>query len=633
MMDFSGGPLQDSQVTTQLRRTLILLCLAALALSAAAPARAQHPPARADILPLDQVKPGMRGTAYTIFAGREAEPFELEVLGVLPNLLGPKQDIILVRLLGEKATYTGVVAGMSGSPVYIDGKLAGALSLRFGAFTKEPIGGVTPIEYMLRVAEFGPPAPRAASTGPVEIDASPAETSPPRYPLPTEVASSLGLRAAVQPYLVPIETPLTFSGFDPRAVARFAGEFSQLGFVAVQGGGTAAPGAGGSLEPGGAVAGVLVTGDMTIGGTCTISYRDADQLWACGHPLLGLGNVEMPMARAEIVTTVASDLGSFKMSNIGDIIGTFQQDRRSAIVGRIGAPPPMVPVDLTLVSNGRAFRYHYEIFQHPKLSATLMDITIFNGLLAALESSEEVTYRLKGRVVLAGHPDVILDDMFSPTDSFFSDAFWVVASVGQTFRRLFNNPFESPDIQRIELQVELLPDRQTASIENAWVSKSEVRPGETLTVKVVLRPYRGPRIVQEVPLTIPAHAPRGDLRILVSDASLLNRLTSSLMLTTGFAAQAGFRLRLTSLDQLISLINRERTSDQLYVAVFQPTPTMLLEDKVLPSVPLSQINVLNSDSFLRQGESLFYPQSILTEAAVPHGQVITGSYWLAVTVR
>ena len=620
-------------MTIRLRQILVILFLAALGLGAGSRARAQAPPAHADILPLSEVKPGMRGTAYTIFAGPETESFELEVLGVLPNLLGPKQDIILVRLLGEKATYTGVVSGMSGSPVYIDGKLAGALSLRFGAFTKEPIGGVTPIEYMLRAAELGPPPKRAASTGPVEIDSSSTETSPPRYPLPAELAPSLGVPAAAQPYLVPIETPLTFSGFDPRAVARFAGEFRQLGFVAVQGGGTAKPGAGGSLEPGGAVAGVLVTGDFTIGGTCTISYRDSNQLWACGHPLLGLGNVEMPMARADIVATVASDLGSFKISNIGEVVGSFQHDRRSAIVGRIGAPPPMVPVDLTLVSNGRAFRYHYEIFQHPKLSATLMDITIFNGLLAALESSEEVTYRMKGRVVLDGHPDVVLDDMFSPTDSFFSDAFWVVASVGQTFRRIFNNPFESPTIRRIELQVELLPDRQTASIENAWASRSEVRPGETLTVKVVLRPYRGPRIVQEVPVVIPAHAPRGDLRILVSDASLLNRLTSSLMMTSGFAAQSGFRLRLTSLDQLISLINRERTSDHLYVAVFQPTPTMLVEDKVLPSVPLSQINVLNADSFIRQGESLFYPQSVLTEAAIPHGQVITGSYWLTVTVR
>ncbi len=602
-------------------------------LSVAATARAQHPPANADILPLDQVKPGMRGTAYTIFAGREAEPFELEVLGVLPNLLGPKQDIILVRLLSETAVYTGVVAGMSGSPVYIDGKLAGALSLRFGAFTKEPIGGVTPIEYMLRAAEFAPPQRRAAADGPVEIDSSSTAPEQARYALPQPLGDSLGLPAGTQPYLTPIETPLTFSGFDPRAVARFSSEFSQLGFVAVQGGGTAAPGAGGSLEPGDAVAGVLVSGDFTIGATCTISYRDKDRLWACGHPVLGLGNVEMPMARMEIVATVPSELGSFKLGNIGEVVGSFQQDRRSAIVGRVGPAPPMVPVDLTLVSGERAFHYHYQIFQHPKLSPTLMDITIFNGLLAAIESSEEVTYRMKGRVVIAGHPDIVLDDMFSPTDSFFSDAFWVVASVGQTFRRVFTNPFESPIIERIELQVELLPDRQTAAIENAWASRSEVRPGETLNVKVVLRPYRGPRLVQEVPVTIPAHAPRGDLRILVSDASLLNRLTSSLMLTSGLAAQSGFRLRLTRLDQLISLINRERRSDQLYVAVFQPTPTMLLEDKVLPNVPLSQINVLNSDSFLRQGESLFYPQSILTEAAVPHGQVITGSYWLAVTVR
>ena len=275
---------------------------------AEASAQAPAPP---EILPVEQIKPGMRGTAYTIFAGPQIESFDLEVLGMLPNLLGPKLDVILVRLLGDKPNYTGVVAGMSGSPVYIDGKLVGALSLRFGAFTKEPIGGVTPIATMLRAGEFSqPPSDRTADNN---------SDSPPRYRLPEEFAQVAGLPRGLEPYLVPIDMPLTFVGFHPQAIHRFAEPLEQMGFVAVQGGGTSAPGAGRSLEPGGAVSAALVTGDMTIAGTCTISYRKGDQLYACGHPILGVGQVTVPMARAEIVTTVPSELGSFKIANIGTV--------------------------------------------------------------------------------------------------------------------------------------------------------------------------------------------------------------------------------------------------------------------------------------------------------------------------
>lgn len=601
-----------------IRRTLFTVFL--LLLGAVAAGRVQA----TEILPLDQIKPGMRGTAHTIFAGQEIEVFELEVLGVLHNFAGPKQDLILVRLLGDKVNYTGVVSGMSGSPVYFDGKLAGALAFRFGAFTKEPIAGVTPIESMLRAA------PQEAAAQVTAAGSSP----PRRYRLPEEVVSAVGLRTGSEPYLVPIETPLTFVGFHPQVINRFAEKLAQYGLLAVQGGGTATPGAGGPLEPGGAVAAALVTGDMSVAGTCTISHRVGDQLYACGHWLLGMGDVQLPMARAEIVTTVPSEFSSFKIANIGEIVGTFEQDRRSAIVGHLGPAPVMVPVDLALVHRGRTYEYHYEIFQHPKISPLLLNLTLFNGLFNTIESGAEMTYRLQGRLVLRNHTDVVLDDMFSPTDSFFPDAFFVVNSVGNTFRQIFTNPFESPVIERIALRVELIPSRKTATIENAWSDKSEVRPGETIRVKVVLQPYRGERLVREVPVTIPAQAAKGQLRVLVSDATLLNRITRMLFFGRQLPSLARFGPRVTSLEQLISLLNRERRNDRLYVSVFQRTPTMLVEDKILPSVPLSQMNVLNHQSAgVRTGGTMLFYESILKEADEPLGQVVTGSHWLYLTVR
>jgi len=604
------------QVMTGLRRTLFLVLLAAVGAAASPSAKAQ------EILPLDQVKPHMRGVARTIFAGQEIEEFDLEVLGVLHNLMGPGQHIILARLLGDKVDYTGVVAGMSGSPVYIDGKLVGALSLRIGAFTKEPIAGITPFESMERAAQQ-------------ETPAAAAEAGLPRYRMPEQSLAAASLRGPADPYLVPIETPLTFVGFHPQAINRFSEELSQYGFLAVQGGGTAAPENTSPLEPGGAVSAALVTGDMSVAGTCTITHRDADRLYACGHPILQLGQVRLPMTSAEIVATVPSDFNSFKIANIGEAVGAFEQDRSSAVVGRVGPVPPMIPVDLTLRHRDQEDRYHFKIFQHPKMSPLLLNLTLFNGLLNSVQSGAEVTYRVSGRMALEGHDDVVLDDLYSPTDSLFPDAFFVVSSVGGSFSRVFTNPFEEPQIKGINLTVDLLPARHAASIENAWSDKSEVRPGETVMVKVVLQPYRGERLVREVPVTIPAQAAKGDMRVLVSDATLLNAITRSLLfgavnLPGGFA----FTPRVTSLDQLISLINRERRSDRLYVTVFQRTPTMLVEDKILPSVPLSQINVLNhKSSSMRPGSTMLFYESILNEASEPVGQVITGSHWLRLTVR
>ena len=597
--------------TLNLRRTIPFLFLLLVCLVA--------PVAAQEILPLDQVQPGMKGTARTIFAGSQIEEFELEVLGVLRGLMGPGQDIILVRLLGEKPSYTGVVAGMSGSPVYIEGKLVGALSLRFGTFTREPIGGVTPIESMLRAAQQETPAVVEESAPPL------------RYPVPQEVAAATGVRAA-DPYLVPIETPLSFSGFHPQVIQRFAPELAQYGLLPVQGGRAAAGESRAPLEPGGAVAAALVTGDMNVAGTCTITHRVGDQLFACGHWILNLGSVQLPMASADIVTTVASDFNSFKISNIGEIIGSFTQDRTSAIVGRVGAAPPMIPVELTIQHRGQEFRTHYQIFQHPKISTLLLNLTLFNSIYNSLESGAEMTYRVRGRMVLRDHPAVVLDDMFSATDAFFPDAAFVSGSVAGSFQQVFTNPFESPHIERIEVQVELLPDRLAASIENAWSDKSEVRPGETVLVKVVMQPYRGHRLVREVPVTIPAQAAKGDLRILVSDALMLNLITRNLLL--GFGARGAVGPRVNSLDQLIALLNRERRNDRLYVTVFQRTPTLLVEDKILPSVPLSAINVLSQKSVAtRPGSTMLFYESILNEASEPLGQVISGSYWLSVTVR
>ena len=589
--------------------TIFLGLLCPLAAPAADPAP--------EIFPLDQIKPGMRAQVRTIFAGKDIEELELEVIGVLRNFIGPGQDMILVRLLGEKANYTGIVAGMSGSPVYIDGKLVGALAFKIGSFTREPIGGVTPFRNMLRASET-----QSASTPATGVAS---------YPLPAETVQSLGMAGSETRYLTPIETPITFVGIHPEVVRRFSPEFTQLGLAASQGGGTALPENTSALEPGGAVAAAMVTGDMSIAATCTITARIEDQLYACGHWLLSYGNVAIPMARVEVVTTVASELNSFKVSNVGELVGTFTQDRRSAIVGTLGPVPDMVPVDLSITHAGKQFDYHYRIFQHPKISPTLLNTTLFNGLFSTIEAGEGFTYRVKGKVQVKDHADIVLDDMFGPTDGFLPDAARVAGDATGAFRRVYGNPFETPTIERISLEVELLPERLTATMENAWVDKREARPGETVTIKAVLQPYRGERIVREISVVIPPQATRGRLRILVSDATALNFVTRTMAGGGRLLGRLGGGPRISNLDQLIALLNRERRNDRLYVTLFQRTPTVLVEDKVLPSIPLSQLNVLTRQQV--RGSTRVFFESILKETSEPLNQVLRGSRWLQVTIR
>ncbi len=379
-------------MTRKISRSLIVSVVAFLLGPATVPsffeAYAQAPTST-EILPLNQVRPGMQGYAYTIFAGDQVEKFDLEVIGIMPNFLGPRQTIILVQLKGPKVEHTGVVAGMSGSPVYFEGKLAGALSLKLGVFTKEPIGGVTPIEDIIHPqpqmsSESVQPQPQTSMGGGAQIS------------LPQDAASRTGL--ATGSALEPIETPLIFSGYQPEALRQFASQLQSFGFVAAQGG-TAAPKPDDAhLLPGDMAGMVLVQGDTSISSACTVTAIRANQVYLCGHPFLSLGDVQFPMARTEVVTTLSSDLASTKIVNVGGPIGTITGDRLTAVTGKLGAPPAMIPVDLTLAVGGAEKKLHFEMVNHPKLTPLLMGLTVFNGLTQNSLYGEGTTLHLSGEV-------------------------------------------------------------------------------------------------------------------------------------------------------------------------------------------------------------------------------------------
>ena len=597
----------------------MLVSLAAAALAADGPA----------ILPLDQIKPGMTGYARTIFAGDQAENFDLVVIGVLPNLIGPKQSIILVQLKGPKVEHTGVVAGMSGSPVYIDGKLVGAVSLKFGMFVKEPLAGVTPIENMLSLpTQDAPPATGTAiaNSEPLssEGDSLMASAATPgqslRFPLPTEWARAAGIAGGG--FLEPIATPLVFSGFAPATVRQFSADWAQYGMVATPGGTADARPDDANISAGDMVGMVLVQGDLSLNAACTVTAIVEDRVYVCGHPFLSIGATRMPMARGRVLTTLASDFDSTKIVNMGGVIGTITQDRLTAVMGRMGPAPAMIPVDLSFATPAGQKQYSIEMISDPKLTPLLVGLVSFNGLTQNTSYGEGTTLRLSGTIDIKGHSSVTLSNMYAPGDQFVPDGAFVSASIQTIFARIFSNPYERPQIERISLHLDSIPERRVATVESAWSEMSEAAPGDRLVVKVMLRPYRGAPIIRDVPITIPPQAARGTtLRIQVSDADSLNRLANL------FTAQG----RLGGLEQLVSLLNRERRNTDLYVTLLKPTPTLMVDDKELPNAPLSEISVM--DQRRLPGNSVLLRESSAGEWSVPMDEVIAGSASVNIKIK
>ncbi|MBZ5701360.1 MAG: hypothetical protein LAN84_05885 [Acidobacteriia bacterium] len=587
-----------------LRLLLAALFLFAGSLSLAASLSAA--PNAGEILPLDQVRPGMQGYAYTIFAGDQIEKFDLEVIGVMPNFLGPKQSIILVQLKGPKVEHTGVVAGMSGSPVYLEGKLAGALSLKLGIFTKEPIAGVTPIQDVLQ-PEPSSGEPRAALQP---------------FFLPGDIASHNALPSGSS--LEPIDTPLVFSGFQPGTLQQFAPQLAGYGFVAAQGG-TAAPRADDvQLHPGDMAGMVLVQGDASISSACTVTAIRDGRVYLCGHPFLKLGSVNLPMARSRVLTTLSSDLASTKIVNVGGPIGAITDDYLTAVVGKLGPPPPLVPLDLTVAAGGAEKKYHFELVNHPKLTPLLVAMTTMNGLTQNALYGEGTTLRLQGEVRIKSHSSVHLENIYAPGDTLNPDGLPVAMSVQNVFARLFANSFEEPSVEGIALRVESTPGRRSYTIESAWLENSEARPGDTLRVRVLLRPYRGAPRIQELAVRVPEQIARGaTLRVLVSDADSLTRASRGFF--PGGAGSEG------GLEQLISLLNRERRNDRLYAGLFAPSPTLLWAGKEMPNIPLSQIGVL--DGRPAPGGLQILRESLASEDSAELDGPVAGTISLTLVVR
>src|SRR5690242_3739771 len=367
---------------------------------------------KVEIFRSSELRPGMKGVAWTVFEGTQPEPMPVEIIGLWKNAWGPKQDIILAKL-GGKAQRTNVAGGMSGSPVYINGKLVGAVALRLSVFSPDSICGITPIELMLEINDFDKSRPEDART-PDKLVARNAEVAVPGELLGNLVsAGGSGSLPQQMPMMVPIESPLVFSGFTDDTLKQFGPIFQQLGISAAQGGaGTTShsskPVAGWdkSLNPGDTVAGVLVNGDMSVSGLGTVTYNDGKRVLAFGHPFFNLGPVDMPMSKGEVLMVLASQFQPNKFANATEIVGALHQDRHSGIMGLLGEETRMIPVTVAVRSIGEnnAVRnqkdFHFNVFEQQKWTPYLMMLTLFNSVSGLNEFMDEATYRLNGKVDL-----------------------------------------------------------------------------------------------------------------------------------------------------------------------------------------------------------------------------------------
>ncbi|HEX4169063.1 MAG TPA: hypothetical protein VHZ55_26660 [Bryobacteraceae bacterium] len=584
-----------------------------------------------ELYPESELKPGMKGVAWTVFEGMKPEPVPIEIVGIWENGWGPSQDIIIGKMTG-KASRTNVAGGMSGSPVYIDGKLVGAVSLRLSVFSPDAICGITPIKLMLEVKDFDKSRPSDSRT-PDKLQASNTEMHLPDGLLARVMSASRNVSEA--PTMTPIATPITMSGFSDETIRQFSPIFNQLGLTVAQGG------AGGSLksskpaadwatamQPGESIAAVLVSGDMNMTGGGTVTYNDGKRVLAFGHPMFNLGPVDMPIAKDSIITTLASSYQPTKMGNATEVVGALRQDRHSAIEGELGATAQMIPVTLRVrsfndanhVQNERDF--HYNVFVDQKWTPYLMMATLFNSLSNLNDFSEEATYRLHGELKVEGQQMIDLTTMQAPVEAPIPTPMLLAGWWADKFNRLYVNSAKLPKLDAVNVSVDLLPERRIAQIESAWIADNKVVPGTEVPVKVFLRPYRGERIERTVNLKIPAGLPHGMHQILFSDADTLSKyqnIASSLN-------------RIEDTPQTVAMLNQERSNSRLYVSLIESQPTVYSDEKVLPSLPASVLNVMQSGRATNH-EFVSSPESAHEQLSIPFDEVVTGNYALKIYVN
>jgi hypothetical protein len=583
------------------------------------------------LFPLEDLRPGMKGVARTVFVGSESQEFAVEILGVLPGFTGPRQSTIIARLSGPGVDKTGVFAGMSGSPVFIGDRLVGAIAYSF-PFSKEPICGITPIKQMIEVFEQG----KGKTKGPSEARAvsfkeiaSTELTRPLPKPAfgPTSLIASVTAGSPLVPLMgqqiQPIATPVVFSGIRQESLSLFASQLTSAGLLPVSGvGGAAAitplePFDDKTLLPGDSVSVQLTRGDYSIAASGTVTFRDTDRVYAFGHPFLSLGTADMPMTESSVVTVIPNAFNSFKLAVPGRMVGSISQDRATGILGNLGHAARMIPVKLNLhTSRDSVEQFNYEMVSDEFLTPILLNITVFNSIATRERSIGEATVTVNGSITVDGQEPIALQRRFSSGNA----AMMAAGSVAIPVAALLSSGFDDVNIKGIVLDITTSEEKHSASLERISLDRTEVARGENVEIQAYVRTDSGKQFVERIPVQIPADAPSGQLMIMVGDGATLQESS----VARAFVPR--------DLGQLVDAINKIKKNDRLYLRLLRPAPGVVIGSSELPNLPPSMVATLNNDRSSGGYTPMTLSQVYERELA-PADFVINGQQVISVTVK
>lgn len=588
--------------------------------------------AKPAIMPLSEVRTGMKGIGKTVFVGNKVEDFDVEILGVLQNV-SPKQSVILARLSGKGLEHSGVAAGMSGSPVYINGRLIGAVALGF-QFSKDPIAGITPIENMIAAAEEPAAGPSGLKTAwrfePDANTGTPARvvsTAEPNLLPPTDRFSPSIFWGGTQTSLVPVGTPLVLSGFTAEAIQQFAGPLRSLGFVPVQGGGSGSTGdnrAGdpSRLEPGSMISVQLIRGDMGASADGTVTMLDGGRVYAFGHPFLSTGDTEIPFAESQVVTVLADYATSMKITTPGGLLGVIGQDRSTGVSGYLGRKARTVPVQIDVDSStGRTHQYRFEVVNDRFLLPFLVNFTAYAAISASERMIGESTLRVQQNISLNGLPDIESESFVSgPANS----AMVAAQSAATPMAYLMQSGMGPLEVTGVRLKIVSTDRLMAQEVKQVWSSKRQIRPGEPLEITALLRAKDGKESLQKTSIDVPASVTPGPLTITVGDGTSMDRLETW---------RAGKPVSPRSTLQLVRAINKSRRNNRLYVRLSRTGPGFVLQGEVFPSPPPSVVKALSAGAGAST-EIIPTVQSTIAEFEMdPVESVVSGTKSITVTVK
>jgi hypothetical protein len=577
-----------------------------------------------EFYPLESIQPGQTGYGKTVFEGTRVDTFEVEILGVLKNV-GPKQNMILARLSGGPIARTGVFAGMSGSPVYIDDKLIGAVAYAF-PFAKEPFAGITPIREMVDIFKEKPePGPRRVHrVNPYKMyDVAQLPSFLSHFELPQFIVEPSLTRRQDLGRLQPIATPLNLSGFSPRSIQQFSSQLELLGLVPVRGMGTALMEANEDtpLQAGSTITVQLVRGDIDVSASGTATHIEGDRIYGFGHPFLSVGYTDLPLNKGAVLTIIPNLMTSEKVSATLEPIGSIKQDRATGILGVAGEESQLIPVRLRLhTSRNEVKELNFEVVSDNFLTPFLMSFTVHSSIVSSERSIGGQTIQIKCTISIKGHSDINFE---SSVSDLVSSPVFAALAVASPVNFLLSSGFEELVMEKIDVELTAVEQTREATVEKVWQDRLDVDPGEEVDLTVFLRQANGDTMVQKYPVKIPEEISPGPLKIVVADGMSLTREDAE----TGVGEFIP-----ESLQQLIKAINNLKKNDRLYIRLVREQAGAIIAGEGMPDLPPSLLALYGSRK--TAGELQPMGEVIYVEHELPATEfVLNGRQEITVNVK